>query len=96
MAAILDTLKIAKRLEAAGMEPRAAEVLAEVLHDRGRATDQRLATKADLNALRAELAFAQGRLETRVAEGKLELLKWGAIVPLLAAQLVVVFGIYLK
>jgi hypothetical protein len=91
MAATLDTLKIAKRLEAAGMEPRAAEALAEVLHDREQATDQRLATKADLEA---GLNRLEARVEARIAEAKFDLLKW--IVPVLAAQLLALIGLYFK
>jgi hypothetical protein len=87
MATTLDTLQIAKRLEAAGLETRVAETLAEVLHEREQASAERLATKADLDRLEI-------KLEGRIAEAKFDLLKW--IVPLLAAQLLALIGLYFR
>ena len=75
---------------------RTAEALAEGLHAREQAGDQRLATKADLVSLRGELARIEGRLDTRIVEAKSELLIWGAIVPLLVAQLLALIGLYLR
>lgn len=51
MAAPFDTLKLARRLEAAGFAPQQAGDMAEAIAE---AVSQ-LATKADLAALRAEL-----------------------------------------
>jgi 2-phosphoglycerate kinase len=96
VALTLDTLEIAKHLRAAGLDVRTAEALAEGLQARGQASDQRLVTTADLVSLRRELARVEGRLETRIVETKFDLLIWGAIVPLLAAHLLVLIGLYLR
>ena len=94
MATTLDTLRIAKRLEAAGVEPRAAEAFAEVLREREQVGDERLATKADLRGLERRLETTEAKLEAKIAEAKFDLLKW--IEPVLAAQLLALTGLYFK
>ena len=46
-----------------------------------------LATKSDLGS-------AEARLEAKIAEAKFGLLRW--VVPLLAAQIVALIGVYIK
>jgi hypothetical protein len=57
-----------------------------------------LALRADVDkaiaALRTDLEKALAGLETRIAEAKFDLIKW--VVPLLAAQLLAVAGLYLR
>jgi hypothetical protein len=68
----LDTLKVARRLQAAGFtEPQAEAVLAAVQEA---AAGADLATRADLNALRVELKaeIADLRSELRQSELRLE------------------------
>ncbi len=58
-----DTLKFAKRLEEAGFTERQAETLAEeqaaFAEEQAKAASENLATKADLEVLRAELAMVK-------------------------------------
>lgn len=71
-----DTLKLAQRLrDEVKFSPEQAEKAASVLSDtfadwQGK---QELATKADLSALRNDLAAL---IETRLADTKTELVKW--------------------
>lgn len=75
-----DTLKYAKRLKAAGMEPRLAEEQAEALADA--LTEQtQLATKTDL----VELRMAT---KADLADAKTDLIKW--VAGMLVAQAAVV------
>ena len=61
MSAAFDTLSVARDLEAAGIARAHAEAIAQVVHH----GDERAATKADLDQLRAAL---EGRTDTRLAE----------------------------
>ena len=64
----IDTLGIARDLEAAGVERRQAEAHAEALHKATVTSLEQLATKADLAPLatRAELASLEARLTPRL------------------------------
>lgn len=55
----IDTLKFSRRLVAAGMEPAAAEAIAETF---GEIDTSELATKTDLRELRAEMREMENRL----------------------------------
>ena len=55
----IDTLKFSRRLVAAGMEPAAAEAIAETF---GEIDTSELATKSDLRELRAEMREMENRL----------------------------------
>jgi len=61
--AIFDTHAFVKRLTAAGMPEAQAEILAE---EQARLIDERLATKADIAALKADLRALEERLEYRL------------------------------
>lgn len=78
LAVAFDTLKLARKLESAGMQPKQAQEMAAALsesltewHSVGN-----LATKDDLlrteNSLREDML----RLENKIAETKSEILKW--------------------
>jgi predicted negative regulator of RcsB-dependent stress response len=88
-AVTFDTLKFVKTLEAAGVEPRQAEAIA----DAQRAALAELveansfATKNDIDGLR-------NALRSDLAEMKFDLLKW--IVGLSLAQISLVVGLFLK
>ena len=56
---MIDTLKIARRLEAANLPKSQAEAIAESIAD---IQNSDLATKADLSALRAEIHEGIGKL----------------------------------
>jgi hypothetical protein len=79
-----DTLAFARRLEAAGFTRKQSEVLAE---EQAKIIDERLATKADLDVVRADLEkvrvavqanIASLRLSTKadLAETKAAILRW--------------------
>jgi hypothetical protein len=61
--AIFDTHAFVKRLTAAGMPEQQAEILAE---EQARLIDERLATKADLALLRADLGALEQRLKDQL------------------------------
>lgn len=62
----LDTLKIAKDLQAASFTQPQAEALARVLAEREAAALGQLATKADLAALRSDMEHGLVQLEQRL------------------------------
>ena len=91
-----DTLRFAKRLQAAGFTPEQAEAQAEAYAE---ATAELLVTKPDLDLAKQELQFSiagvNSSIETSAAtlraefrEGNLGLIKW--IVPMLVGQTAVV------
>lgn len=81
-AVAFDTLKLARRLEAAGFAPRQAQDAAEAISD---AIVETVATRTDLGALelnlRSQVEQAKAQLEIRIAEAKSDVLRWmfGAI-----------------
>ena len=76
-ATTFDTLEAAKELQAAGFSTGQAETLARIFRQAGQVDLSHLATKADLQALRAEL-------KTDMADLKVDIFKW--LVPLLIGQ----------
>jgi hypothetical protein len=64
-ATTFDTLKFAKRLEAAGVPAPQAEAFAEAVREAQGEAD--LATKADIESLRAEIAAAKASIVQWVA-----------------------------
>lgn len=96
---MIDTLKISKRLVAAGAEPALADALAEAESDAfGAAASagpdlSQLATKADLErfaikeeltALRGEMCEGFAAVRAEIAQSSNRLLMW--LIPLLLAQ----------
>jgi len=72
MAAVpFDTLKLARRLESAGFPPKQAGDTAEALADAMSGAE--LATKADLGAVRADLAAVKTELKAEIAALRAEL-----------------------
>ena len=66
-AAAFDTLTTARELEAAGIERRQAEAIAEGMRRAAGADREQLATKADLAEVRADLAALEARLRADLA-----------------------------
>ena len=64
--ATFDTLTAARELEAAGIERRQAEAIAEGMRRAAGADRDELATKADLAEVRADLAALEARLTWRL------------------------------
>jgi hypothetical protein len=96
MTAPFDTLKLARRFEAAGFDPKQAGDMAEAIAEAAASAD--LATKADITAVRADLVplaskvdLAELKAATKLdlAEVKADLVKW------FAGMLVVVVGLTL-
>lgn len=59
----IDTLKFARKLAAAGVDPRAADAIAEGI---GEIDTTELATKADIRELRSEMVTLEQRLTMRI------------------------------
>jgi multidrug efflux pump subunit AcrA (membrane-fusion protein) len=72
-AVAFDTLKFVEKLEAAGVPHAQAKATAEAFAE---ATSQELATKADLERVRADLGLAKAELETKIEATKAEIIKW--------------------
>jgi hypothetical protein len=79
-----NTLKFAQRLEKAGATREYAIAEAEALSDVFETGTQDLATKADILAVKADIKSLEAKTETRLAEVKLDLIKW--IVGLILGQ----------
>jgi hypothetical protein len=98
-AVLFDTLRLSRTLRDKGhFSAEQAETLAEAL---GEAVQGDLATKADLAALRADvaalkselkgdLAGLESKLEARIAEAKADILKW--VVGAIGFQTLVILG----
>ena len=80
-AATFDTLAYAKRLVAAGVPEQQAEAHAEALRE---FTTEQLATKADIELLRADFRREMADLRREMADLKADLLKW--VIGLFIAQ----------
>jgi hypothetical protein len=57
------------KLQRAGFSEQQVEALAEYF-------DEQMATKADLAAVRAEVAAAEARLETKIEQARTDTIKW--------------------
>ena len=66
IASAVDTLAVARDLEAADIGRRQAEAIAGAMYRVAGATDDTLATKADLAELRSELKIDLAALEARL------------------------------
>ena len=91
---VFDTLKLARRMEAAGMSPPQAASFAEALSE---VMSSELATKSDLGELRAwaQTEFAATRVElaavrTEVLTSKNETIRW--VIGLFVAHLTITLG----
>jgi hypothetical protein len=77
MTVAFDTLKLARRLEAAGFPTKQAQDTAEALGD---ALTANVATQTDIQALRAELREVELRLRAdlhaEIAALRVEMIKW--------------------
>jgi hypothetical protein len=78
MEIIIDTLKIYERLKAADLPEKASKEIAEVFRE---TIEERLATKQDLKEL-------EKRIELKISEAKVDLIKW--VAGLLVAQAAVI------
>jgi hypothetical protein len=85
MSAPFDTLLLARRFEAAGFDPKQAGDMSAAIAEATASAD--LATKADITALRADLAPLASKVD--LANAKADLVKW------FAGMLVVVVGLTL-
>jgi len=76
----IDTLKLARKLEAGGFTPQQAAAAAEALAESLADATADMATKADIADVRRDLRETELRLEARitttVADAKAEILKW--------------------
>ena len=97
-----DTMKLVRRLEAAGMDqPQAtgvAEALAEtmVVEPATRADLQSLDARlsGEISALRVEVEKFRGEMQAGFASAKVELLRW--ILPLFLAQMALIIGVLVR
>lgn len=88
-ALLFDTLRLSRTLRDKGhFTPEQAEALAEAL---GEAARNDFATKANLAALKADLAEVRAGLRTGTAKVRAEILKW-VVVGAIGFQTVVVLG----
>ena len=81
MSATFDTLKVARRLRDAGLSEPQADAVAEALRESRDGVDlSHLATKADLDGLRAstkaDLEALKAATKADLAETKADILKW--------------------
>jgi hypothetical protein len=101
-AVAFDTMKLARRLEAAGMnQPQAtsvAEALAEtmVVDPATRADLQRLDARltGEISALRVEIEKFRGEMQAGLAAVKFEMLRW--LLPLFLAQMAMIIGVLVR
>jgi coiled-coil family 90 protein len=73
MTVAFDTLKLARRLEAAGFPTKQAQDTAEALAE---ALTTNLATQGNVQALRGEIREVELRLRADMASLRAELIKW--------------------
>jgi hypothetical protein len=87
MTVAFDTLKLADRLEAAGMTPAQARGTASALAE---TMTGAVATAADIAAIRAEIRESELRLRTEIADLRSDILKW--VIGAIGFQTVIVIG----
>ncbi|SUS07047.1 conserved hypothetical protein [Candidatus Defluviicoccus seviourii] len=72
----IDTLKLARKLEAGGFTPQQAAAAAAAFAESLADATADMATKADVADLRRDLREAELRLESKLEGVKAEILKW--------------------
>jgi hypothetical protein len=101
LAVAFDTLKLARKLESAGMQPKQAQEMAAALSDSLTEWHSvgNLATKDDVQqvkaAMREDILRLEGKLETKIEASKAEILKWmfGAMATQTFILLAALFGL---
>lgn len=78
MEAVFDTLKVYERLRGADLPEKAAKEIAEVFKE---TVEERLATKRDLTEL-------EKRIELKISEAKVDIIKWVAAMLVAQAALI--------
>jgi hypothetical protein len=86
----LDTLEVVKGLKAAGFTDEQAEAVTRVVRDAQSVDLSTLATKTDLQDVKADLQLGLAAAKTDLAETKAEILKW--MVSAIGIQTVVIIG----
>ena len=66
-ATTFDSLAVARKLKAAGVEENQAELLAESMREASAANREDLATKADIAALEAQIKAVEVQLRSEIA-----------------------------
>jgi 2-phosphoglycerate kinase len=98
LAVAFDTLKLARKLESAGMAPKQAQDMAAAISDSLTEWHSvgNLATKDDVHEVKAELGKLEAKFEAKLAEAKAEILKWmfGAIGTQTFILLAALFGLF--
>lgn len=89
----IDTLEYVKRLEAAGVDRKAAEAHAEAL--RGAIEDE-LATKTDIIRLESRMSEVKTELEAKISELKAEIMKYMVAQTFVIAGIVFALSRYLR
>lgn len=85
-----DTLKVARRLADAGLDPETAEGVSEVLADVLVRRDEDLATKSDIAVLQSQIELLGANLRTEMRTQTYNSLRWG--VGAMIAALAVLFA----
>ena len=80
-----DTLAYTKRLKAAGVPEKQAEIQAEIFAE---IIEERLATKYDIELLRRDMKELELELKKEIASSKSEIIKW--VAGMLVAQAAIV------
>ncbi|MBV9757688.1 MAG: hypothetical protein JO047_11580 [Alphaproteobacteria bacterium] len=90
---VLDTLKLARRLAAAGMPTEQADGVAAAIAE---GVAEQVATKADLGEVRTEIAGLRAELKTEIAELRTSVIQWivGAVLLNWAAMAGLVIAIW--
>jgi len=88
LAVAFDTLKLARRLESAGMAPKQAQDTSAALSETYTEwlSLGNVATREDVAAVRSDMQKLEARLEAKIAETKIEILRW------MFAQTIVIIG----
>ncbi|HXC89996.1 MAG TPA: hypothetical protein VNV18_07500 [Stellaceae bacterium] len=76
MAASFDTLRAARRLKEAGASDPVAEAIVTTIAEAREFDLSTLATKADLAALRGDVAGLRNEIDGKITATELRLLKW--------------------
>ena len=96
LAVAFDTLKLARKLESAGMQPKQAQDTSAALSESfvEWLSVGNIATREDVQAVKDEI----GKLETKIAETKSEILRWmfGQTILLLGALFALIHSSVLR
>jgi hypothetical protein len=90
-----DTLKLARKYESAGFQPKQAQDMAAALADTVGEAGGNVATKEDVQRLDAKIDSLEARLGARISDTQAEIIKWmiGQTLAIIGTLAAIIFAV---